>query len=153
MITIKTLSLLLILLCFGCVPYLHYETKVSQVTGLVTRDGTPLSGATLRLSEKYHWSCNESVVSVSTTDLQGRFELKGKELFRLTRTVLGDPYYTNQLCIITEQGIFLGFLTGGVGHPPESLSVLCSINADSKPMEEKMPIAEARKSAVCTTNK
>ena len=146
---IRTATTFLVFLCSGCLPYPHFEVKVSDVKGKVTRDGIPLSGATVRISEKADWECNEALFATSTTNSEGQFDLKGKKKFRLVRPLIGDPFYINQLCIITGEETFLGYLGGGVGWPPETLHVTCNITSGSVKVTAKTPLSEIHRYAVC----
>jgi hypothetical protein len=147
---IRTAAIFLVFLCSGCLPYPHFEVKVSDVTGKVTRDGIPLNGATVRISEKAHWACNEAWFASSTTNSEGQFDVKGKRKFRLVRPIIGDPYYFNQLCIINGEETFLGYLGSGTGWPPETLHVICNITSGSVNVTASTPLSEMRRHAVCT---
>jgi len=146
---IRVIAVLLMLLCAGCLPYPHFQVEVSKVTGTVTRDGKPLSGATVRISEQSDWSCSKAIAEISRTDSQGKIEINGKKMFRLIRPFMGDPFYVNQLCIVTEEETYLGFLRGGVGFPPEKLNIKCDITSESVPVTEKTPMPIIHRYAVC----
>lgn len=146
---IRIVTILLMLLCSGCLPYPHFEVVVSNVTGNVTRDGKPLSGATVRISNQPDWSCNKAVADITTTDSEGNFDLKGKKKFRFVRPLIGDPYYNNQVCIISGEETFLGYLQGSVGFQPEKLQIKCTINSESVPVTEKTPMSDIRRYSVC----
>lgn len=146
---IRIVVFLLMILCSGCLPYPHYEVEVSNVIGNISRDDKPLNGATVRISEQSGWSCNKAVTDISKTDSEGNFELKGKKKFRFIRSVIGDPYYINQICIISGEETFLGFLQSGVGFPAETLHLKCTINSESVPVTVKTPMSVIHRYAVC----
>jgi len=150
MIKTRIITSMLMLICSGCLPCPHFEVKVPTVTGNITRDDKPLSGATIRISEEGDWSCNQAVAAISRTDTVGNFDLKEKKEFRFIRSFIGDPYYINQLCIIIDQEVYLGYLARGVGYPPERLHIKCRINQESRPVTEKTPKSEIYQYAVCT---
>jgi len=147
---IRIATIFLVLFCSGCLPYPHFEVKVSDVKGKVTRDGIPLSGATVKISENADWACNEALFATSTTNSEGEFDLKGKRKFRFVRPLIGDPFYINQICIINGNETFLGYLGGGVGWPPETLHFKCDITSRSVTVTEKTPLSEIHRYAVCT---
>ncbi len=140
--------------CCACVPFPHYETKMPRVSGVVTKNATPLSGATVTISDSRTggWSCSKDVVATTITDSSGYFYLKAMKDFRVVRTVIGDQYYINPVCIITGETTFLGYVAKGVGYPPESLSVSCRIDSESKPVDEKTFSSSATilQYAICT---
>lgn len=145
----RIVTILLMLLCEGCVPSPHFRIEVSHVTGNVTKDSKPLSGAIVRISEQSDWSCNKAVAAISKTDFEGNFELKGKKTFRSVRPLIGDPYYINQICIISGEETFLGYLLSAIGYPPETLRLKCEINSESVPVTEKTPLSVIHRYAVC----
>lgn len=146
---IKTAFIPLVLLCSGCLPYPHFEVKVAEINGKVTRDGTPLIGATVRVSEGASWSCSKSLVSTSTTNSKGEFYFEAKKEFRFVRPLFGDPFYINQLCIITGEETFLGYMERGVGWPREKLHLDCNITTTSAKVTETTPLSEIHRYMVC----
>jgi hypothetical protein len=149
MMMIRIFVFLLIILCSSCLPYPHYEVEVSNVIGNVTKDNKPLNGATVKISQQYDWSCNKAVADISKTDSEGNFELKGKKKFRFIRSVIGDPYYINQICIISGEETFLGYLQSDVGFPSETLQLKCKITSESVPVTDKTPRSGIHRYAVC----
>jgi len=142
---------ILLFLCSACVPLPHFETQRPHVSGILIRNGSPLSEATLRVSVGGHtdWSCSKAII-VSKTDSNGYFDLEGDKSFRFFRTVIGDPFYIYQLCISTGDKMFLGYTARGVGYPQDSLTLKCKITPDSKSVDENTPISEIHKFAICT---
>ncbi len=145
--------IVLMFFCSGCVPFPHFETQVPQVSGIVTKDGVPLSEAKVRISHReIDWSCSKAE-TVSTTDADGHFDLKRERKFRFIRPLIADPFFNYHLCIITGDNIYLGYMSGGVGYPPDSVTLNCKINSDSKSIDNKTPMAIIHKFAVCTPDK
>ncbi len=146
----RFLQVALLVVSSACVPLPHFETRMPHVSGVVTLNGAPLSGATVRISDSPagDWSCSKGAVATSATDSSGHFDLKASKKFRLVRPLIGDPIYTNQLCIINGEKVYLGYTEGGVGYPPDSLSLSCRIDSGSRPVDDKTPGAARR--AVCT---
>jgi len=142
---------ILLCLCSACVPLPHFETQRPHLTGTLTVNGAPLNGAQVRVSVGHgtDWSCS-TAAAVATTDKNGYFELAGDETFRFFRTVIGDPYYTYQLCISDGARMYLGFRASGVGYPPDALALRCTISPESTPVVKDTPLSTSRKFAICT---
>lgn len=147
---IKYFLFLCLLFCSGCIPCPHFKKRIPRITATVTKNGAPLSGAVIRISDtpRSDSSCNPAAVVLST-DALGRIDFKGAKYFKMFAPLMGDPFYSTQLCIITEKEVYMGYLGGGI-HLPDAVDLRCDITPDSKPVNEKTPMSVIDKYAVCT---
>jgi len=145
----KYFLILCLLFCSGCIPCPHFKKRIPRITATVTKNGRPLSGAEIRISDtpQSDASCNPAAVAFST-DVLGRIDFKGAKEFRMFAPLMGDPLYSTQLCIITEKEVFVGYVGGGI-HLPDEVNLSCDITPASKPVDEETPLSDIDKYAVC----
>ncbi len=83
------------------------------------------------------------------TDSSGHFELKRVRKFRFF-TTMGDHIFRIKVCLVNNGKTYTGYADGGIGYPPDSISLKCDINEDSKFVDENSSEADLDKPAVCT---
>lgn len=139
-------------LCSACVPAPHSYTETPRVSGTVTKNGVPLSGATVLISDEFDDDVCSMAAKTTTTDADGRFKLSKTRGFGLFIT-MGDHLYSNQLCIKTADKTYIGYSRKEIGYPPKSIKLKCDINTKSITVDEKRSKAGIDQLAVCTVVK
>jgi Domain of unknown function (DUF6795) len=115
-------------LAAGCVPLPHMQYDASAFSGVVTRAGTPVAGASIRVSTRY-----SKVTRETSTNQDGRFSTKPIREFQFFAVLLGDPISNYSLEITLDGQTYRGYAGGHMGFPPKQLSVICDLNSPPDP--------------------
>jgi len=113
-----------ILLLGGCLPVPHRTQAVPALFGKVTRNGTPVQGAEIRVT--YGLDRDKSVV-VGPTDKSGSFAYPGKEDFHVF-VFFGDPGFDWSLTLHASGQEYLGFSDRGLGYVPKTVRFNCDLS-------------------------
>ena len=107
------LALLAASMAAGCVPQM--EPDVPELTGLVTRSGAPVQGATILAADRWEprLPCRYTR-PVAETDHLGRFHYKGKRRLHLA-VLAGDPRPHWEMCVRLGETVWFGMRPGGRG--------------------------------------
>ncbi len=141
-----------LLMCSACAPIPHFITETPEVSGTVTYNGVPLRGVSVKITpERNDGSCNMAA-RTSITDAAGNFELQRVRKFMFFST-MGDYFFNIKVCIIKDGITYIGYTDEGMGYPPDSIRLKCSINMDSKFIDKYTSKADIDKFVVCTLDK
>lgn len=113
----------------GCVafPAPHTRQVIPEISGQVTLNKQPISGATVNLyKEKKVNQCDDTKYRVDT-DKNGQFRYKGKKDIRLFYQ-FGDPIETWGLCIIYSGKHYNGWTAHDIGYVPSIIVVNCELS-------------------------
>lgn len=134
----------------ACVPCPHSYTKTPCVSGTVTKNGVPLSGAKVMISHEYNDNLCGMAVKSATTDADGNFKLSKTRGFGLFVT-MGDHIYKNQICIETGGKKYIGYTICGIGYPPRSIKLKCDIDSGRGFVNENAPKDDMDANTICTS--
>jgi hypothetical protein len=127
---IAIIVLLLLSLCSGCVPYPHFERLTPAVTGTITMNGQPLSGAIIKISDTSSFEggdgkCSKNVMATASSDSYGHFKLKNGNTFRFFGVMFN--VYRSELCIVANGETYLGYYIMTDFREPGHISLQCSL--------------------------
>ena len=129
----------------GCAffPFPHTEQVVPSVTGIVLRDGKPVSGThVFVLPHLTRNGCEVSTYS-AITDENGHFAIRGDRDLALF-VVMGDRINSWGICIGEPGQLVEAWRARGFGFPPSSTKVECELT--------HQPIERTNEPAVCRPN-
>jgi len=109
------------LLC-GCVPFPNQHLFAPAVSGVVMRDGKPLSGAEISVSAQFARD-----VRVATTDREGRFTTEAIREWRMTAMLIGDPLFGYTVQIGADGTTYRGYSLVGMGSAPSDVRLKCDV--------------------------
>ncbi len=113
----------------GCLPIPHFDRVVPAITGVVTRHGVPVEGASIYLHRRFPPSaenCSASPDRVQT-DATGHFAVGPDSDFRFFVT-MGDPITTWTLCIEHLGTLYIGWQNFEMGYAEAKITLTCELS-------------------------
>lgn len=141
--------LLIAIILSGCAPIPHTKKLTPDFTGVVTINDYPTNNIEVRLaSTSRDTGCDEPSM-IARTDKNGLFTIKGATQFEWFVGLMGDRFYTWNICISHGGKIYSGKYDGTTGHLPEHVSLTCNIRTNSVPYISSMTGTELDRIQVC----
>lgn len=116
----------------ACYPALIRHSP--EITGVLTLNGAPVSGAAVYVQSDANDFCNASP-RVGRSDEQGRFEVAADRRLELYSPIsFGDRGSGWRVCFDHEGRYYLGYTDLRWGLPPERARLECDLAAEPTPM-------------------
>lgn len=112
----------------GCFPAPHRSQVIPEISGVVTQNGRPVTGAEIRVRYRYG---EDHTIVIGKTNAQGEFSYSGKKKFHLF-VFIGDPGYDWTLIIQSQASETVGFADKGLGYVPEHIRFTCKLGGDGQ---------------------